>query len=308
VTLILMRGYPGSGKTTLAQKWVADDEANRRRVNRDDIRHMLFGRYTDVDEVAVTKAQKALVETFLRQRKDVVVDDTNLRLRTVKDWVQVAHRHAHQVEIVDVETGPSECMMRDDARQSEEKIVGGRVINDFAKRYPMPWPKVDLPEVKEPDFRPYASPYVWDGPVPSAAIIVDLDGTLAVHQGRSPYDYSKVLTDRVNDTVYEAMMDFAKRDDESDPTIIFLSGRPDSCRDDTLKWLTSKVGSWTKSAPLLMRKAGDDRADYVVKYEIFEREIRDKYDVRLVLDDRDQVVDMWRAIGLPTWQVARGDF
>jgi predicted kinase len=308
MVLILTRGYPGSGKTTYAQKWVAEDEANRRRVNRDDIRHMLFGRYADVDEMAVTKAQRALVETFLRQRKDVIIDDTNLKLRDLKQWVQVGHRHAHQAEIVDIETDYITAVERDLERgRRGERHVGLEVIQKFAKRYPMPWPKIDLPEVKEPDFRTYSyDPFRRLGP----AIIVDLDGTLALHNGRSPYDYTKVSTDVLNETVdgvISLLSQGESFDYESTHSVIFLSGRPDSCREDTVAWI--KANGWhPNSYKLFMRKAGDDRADYVVKYEIFDREIRDNYDVRLVLDDRDQVVDMWRGIGLQCWQVNRGDF
>lgn len=306
MTLVITRGYPGSGKTTYARQWVAEDEGNRRRVNRDDLRFSLFGRYTDVDEGAVTKAQRALVETFLRQRKDVIVDDTNLRLRTVKDWVHLANRHAHQVAIVDMVTGVEESILR----AMDRAATGGRevpesVIRDFAKRYPMPWPEVDLPAVVEPDFLP-----VYPDPSKAPAIIVDLDGTLAIHQGRSPYDYTRVLEDKPSEQVNEVIT--AMYDDWVYPchSVIFLSGRPDSCRKDTERWLAEAgwdIGE-VEGMSLFMRKAGDDRADYVVKYEIFDREIRDKYDVRLVLDDRTQVVDMWRAIGLTCWQVNRGDF
>lgn len=308
MTLRLMRGYPGSGKTTQALAWVAEDEENRRRVNRDDIRFMLFGRYTDVDEQAVTKAQRALVETFLRQRKDVVIDDTNLKLRNLKNWVQVGYRHAHQVEIIDVKRDVVWCIQRNHEREQRgERFVPEGVISKFAERYPMPWPEVDLPEVKEPGFKPVLEREKF-GLVP--VVLVDLDGTLAIHDGRSPYDYSKVGTDRLNEAVDLVMESLATSDsihwDQVRP--MFLSGRPDSCREDTEKWLEAQGWYLDKRDQLLMRKAGDDRADYVVKYEIFDREIRDKYDVRLVLDDRDQVVDMWRAIGLPTWQVNRGDF
>jgi predicted kinase len=308
MTLRLMRGYPGSGKTTFARAWVNGDKENRRRVNRDDIRHMLFGKYVGVDEQAVTKAQRALVETFLRQRKDVVVDDTNLKLRNLKDWVQVAYRHAHQVEIVDVDTPLEDCLERNIERAKKgERSVDPDVIKKFAERYPMPWPDVNLPQVVEPAFKPVTTREKF-GLDP--AIIVDLDGTLAIHNGRSPYNYDSLYQDTISEVVNPVVEMLYANPFDGDAEfsdIIFLSGRPDSHRQQTVAWLESK-GWRPEQYRLFMRKAGDDRADYVVKYEIFDREIRNKFDVRLVLDDRDQVVDMWRAIGLPTWQVARGDF
>ena len=57
-----------------------------------------------------------------------------------------------------------------------------------------------------------------------------------------------------------------------------------------------------------MRRFKDFRADYVVKREIYDNYITQMYDVEIVLDDRNQVVDMWRGAGLRVLQVAEGDF
>ena len=57
-----------------------------------------------------------------------------------------------------------------------------------------------------------------------------------------------------------------------------------------------------------MRKDGDYRPDTVVKKEIYEREIKDKYEVLFAIDDRTQVVKTWRELGLTCLQCANGDF
>jgi hypothetical protein len=57
-----------------------------------------------------------------------------------------------------------------------------------------------------------------------------------------------------------------------------------------------------------MRPVGDMRKDSVVKAEIFDREIRGRYHVVAVFDDRDQVVKTWRSLGLTVFQVAEGSF
>lgn len=59
---------------------------------------------------------------------------------------------------------------------------------------------------------------------------------------------------------------------------------------------------------LHMRPAGDRRRDSIVKAELFDRHVRDQYRVLVVLDDRKQVVEMWRSLGLTCLQVAEGDF
>jgi hypothetical protein len=43
-----------------------------------------------------------------------------------------------------------------------------------------------------------------------------------------------------------------------------------------------------------MRPAKDYRRDAIIKKEIFDREVAGKYYIEFVLDDRDQVVEMWR--------------
>ena len=87
---------------------------------------------------------------------------------------------------------------------------------------------------------------------------------------------------------------------------MFLSGRTDACRTATHQWLLKHVG--VPFQGLYMRAAGDMRKDAIVKRELFDRHIRDSYDVTCVLDDRDQVVAAWRELGLTCLQVAPGNF
>ena len=57
-----------------------------------------------------------------------------------------------------------------------------------------------------------------------------------------------------------------------------------------------------------MRKTKDFRSDSIIKTEIYNEFIKDKYFVDLVLDDRDSVVKTWRDLGLLCLQVYYGDF
>jgi hypothetical protein len=59
---------------------------------------------------------------------------------------------------------------------------------------------------------------------------------------------------------------------------------------------------------LIMRATGDMRKDSIIKQELLEREIVPNSFVDFVLDDRNQVVDMWRSLGLTCLQVDYGDF
>ena len=80
--IILMRGLPGSGKSTRArelQKKIKDSVI----VSRDDIRFMMFGRYTGVDEDTVTEVETSSVRAGLREGKTVIVDAMHLLQRYV---------------------------------------------------------------------------------------------------------------------------------------------------------------------------------------------------------------------------------
>ena len=84
-----------------------------------------------------------------------------------------------------------------------------------------------------------------------------------------------------------------------------VSGRMDTYRPQTEAWLVKHKVPYTA---LFMRPAGDMRKDVLIKQEIYEREIKGKYNVLFVLDDRQQVVYGWRALGLTVFQTAPGDF
>lgn len=134
------------------------------------------------------------------------------------------------------------------------------------------------------------------------AIICDLDGTLALMNGRNPFDASKCEDDLPNNPVVHLVKLYA----DQGTKIILLSGRTDNYKSETLRWLENHSITYEK---LLMRRHGDSRKDAIIKKEIIDNEIKGKYFVRFVLDDRNQVVDMWRnEIGYPCFQVYYGDF
>lgn len=133
------------------------------------------------------------------------------------------------------------------------------------------------------------------------AIICDIDGTLALMQGRSPYDTTRYDEDMVDKVIREIVSIF--RDEGY--LIILCSGRGEPSRRSTEKWL---VDNEVPNDYLFMRPTGDNRSDFIVKQEIYDRYIKNKFAIKFVLDDRDQVVKMWRSNGLKCLQVAEGDF
>lgn len=114
--LILTRGIPASGKSTWAKAWVQEDPENRVRINRDDLRKMLFGatelKLGWAQEVQVTEAERAIAKTALSKGKDVVVDATNLRNKFVRPWFTLGY----PVEFKDFEIDLADAIRNNEAR------------------------------------------------------------------------------------------------------------------------------------------------------------------------------------------------
>ncbi|MFF1701218.1 AAA family ATPase [Streptomyces sp. NPDC058252] len=289
-TLIMTKGLPGSGKSTWAKEYVLKAQPGTVvRINKDDMRAMLHAdRWNPANERQVVRARDALVEAFLVKKVNaVIVDDTNFAPQHETRLRQLAHRHGAQFEIKDFTDVPLHtCIKRDLAR---EKSVGEKVIKDMYNQYLKPEPAD--PPIYNPDLRD--------------VVLVDLDGTLAkMAADRSPFAWDRVG----EDTPHHDIVDLVSTLREAGTGIIFVSGRDGSCYNQTRAWLRENLGDWSLSSFLFMRTPGDMRKDSVVKEEIYQRSIAGKYNVWFVLDDRDQVVETWRALGLRCLQVAPGNF
>lgn len=151
----------------------------------------------------------------------------------------------------------------------------------------------------------------WNTPVEQKplAIVCDLDGTLCINdQGRNPFEYREARHDAVNAPVAEALRVFTEGDAGID--ILFVSAREKYGYYTVENWIKHHLPFLLfKPLRLFMRKNKDFRKDAVVKEEIYLNDVKPYYDVLFVLDDRDQVVNMWREkLRLTCFQVAKGAF
>lgn len=135
-----------------------------------------------------------------------------------------------------------------------------------------------------------------------SAIIVDIDGTVALRGDRSPYDGSRVLLDSPNLAVISVVRALFRDGFK----VIFVSGRMENTRGQTEAWLSAHVP--VSYEHLYMRQVSDFRPDQQLKEGLYKSHIQDQYAVTCVIDDRQRVVEMWRRMGLTCLQVAPGDF
>ncbi len=283
----ILQGLPGSGKSTFAKEF-CEKNPDWVRINRDDLRNMRGKYWLPKDEDLITTWERSLIKEAIKHDKNVVIDSTNLNpghLDSLKMWLENV---GIEIEMATGFLGvsPEQCIINDLKRPNS---VGAKVIWNMYDNYLR-----DKTGIVK---------YIEGLPM---AIIVDIDGTLAINEsGRSPFDWNRVGEDNINKNI-KSLITSVTYDDESNTYIILMSGRDSVCRNVTENWLDKNDMPYDY---LWMRPNGDNRKDTVIKRELFDQYVRGKYNIRFVLDDRDSVVQMWRKdLGLTCLQVNYGDF
>lgn len=143
--------------------------------------------------------------------------------------------------------------------------------------------------------------------------LVDIDGTLAdashrVHHitTQEPKDWLAFYAGMTEDKPIFQVITLVRALAKADHNVHLVTGRPDTTRAMTTGWLQKYRIPY---GLLLMRKEGDHRQDSVVKSELIDLAFPGVSPSEMVaLEDRNQVVEMYRARGIKTLQVAPGDF
>lgn len=288
--VLIYKGLPASGKSTAAKKLIAENPGQYKRVNKDDLRAMLdHNHHSRSNEKFVLKVRDFVILEALEAGKHVIVDDTNLHPKHEINIRELVKGKA-EVEVVDfMDVDIDTCIARDLKRPNS---VGEKVIRRLYQGY-----------LGQKLAETQGEGRLEQDPALEKAIICDLDGTLAIIHNRSPYEASKADEDLLNVPVANIVRNFRDRGYK----ILFLTGREDKHREPTLRFLHKHLGEAFEFS-LTMRKTGDMRKDSIVKREFYDQVVKDKYYVEFILDDRNQVVDMWRGLGLTCLQVNYGDF
>lgn len=142
--------------------------------------------------------------------------------------------------------------------------------------------------------------------------VFDLDGTLADCQHRVPLidgtdeGYRAFFAACPGDTAIPHVIEVMDALIAVGHEVEIWSGRSDECECLTQQWLAANGIDWRLLT--FMRQAGDKRPDTVVKRQFLRRAAKLGKRPVAIFDDRSSVVDMWRAEGIPCFQVAKGDF
>lgn len=171
---------------------------------------------------------------------------------------------------------------------------------------PMYMPPEEVLEVHDVHTGPV---HIWVGM--KGTLFCDIDGTVADLSHRRVYIQSKpknypAFEKAIHlDTPIPHIIDAVRTLHDAGWTVVMCSGRGVQSKDATEDWL-GRAG--VPYHAIYMRPFKDYRQDAIIKYELLQQARADGYDPDVVFDDRNQVVDMWRANSIPCVQVAEGDF
>ena len=299
IKIEILCGIPGSGKSTYARELMKREPGVWKRLNNDDFRLSIdLGEYSPANEKIIRNTRKYLLEQFLAEGYSVLMDNVNIGKRNWEEITKIAEASNRDVQCYEkifyVEL--EEAILRDSKREGKA-CVGKEVVEKWWKesgktQFKFRVPRVEIFNKRNAAVDRFVKPMVQDESLPRA-IICDLDGTLARIGDRSPYDASRChLVDSCNDYVAETVRLYY----QAGYKIIFCSGRMEKDREPSRLFIEKHLPNM--EYVLFLRKNDDLRKDHVIKEEIFNEHIRNKYWTRLALDDRKSVCQLWFRLGL----------
>lgn len=310
--LYFLKGLPGSGKSTLAKEMLELD-SNMIRVNHDSLEQSLwFGKYIQVNRKFDEQIEEYIVNKALIEGKNVVVDNTHISSRhldrfkkIIDDIDRYKKNISDKIELVIIDftdcssnyyVSVDECIRRDSLRDSKERVGKDVILKMAAGLKQAVKPRISREDIN----------YLEHDPNLPNCIIYDIDGTVSITGNRNPYDASKALeVDKPNKTVIDVILSYFHHTNTS---LFAMTGREEKHRKVTSDFICKKTPLGEVTLNLFMRKDGDYRGDEIVKKELYEKYIKGKFNVLVVFDDRNKVVDMWRKEGIHCFQVEPGDF
>ena len=300
--LILLQGISGSGKTTWAKQWVEEDPIHRVRLNYDDLRCM-FGKYWVPErESFMKKIFDTALDNALISRYDIVIDNmSNLNpihqegyQKLIENW-NSKNPNKYTIEYKLFDTPVEVCIERDSKR---EIPIGETVIRQQWRKYRNYIIQQSIKKMLDNQIK-----YTSNLP---HCIIVDMDATLCFNTTGRPFYGDGAAEQMIKDIPNTNIVDLVRAYCKTYYTeLIILTGRDESCRKTTLKWLENND---LKPYKLLMRHEGDKSPGQECKKKLYEENIKNKYNVDFVIDDSTKVVKMWRELGLTCLQPNEGKF
>lgn len=142
--LVIVCGLPGSGKSHFASKYFKD--AGRNRVNRKEIRRMIFemtnfgtdwseDQFDAADDFLVKHVERKILEHLLQHNRQVLVDNTSVSRSSRKTYVDIARQMHRSIGVIYLHAPVITCLERNRTREDEVPEI---VISNLAASAVLP--------------------------------------------------------------------------------------------------------------------------------------------------------------------------
>lgn len=330
-SLIITHGLPASGKSTWAEEQVRLNPAKAVRVNRDDIRTVLFGEeyhsgsFPQKSEAEVTQVSDALIREYLADGREVYVDNTNLNPKNISQLVDVARELGAEVKQEYFNVPVEECKRRNKLRAE----AGGRDVPDSVFDFMSKLGYSEDGNIKEfiieDDGKVYAVSRETEGmkllenfsnelnaanPMQGKAVaILDIDGSLFNNEkdarrflhNQKKKNYHGFYTSIEKAPVNETVLNLANSMRENDGiNIVVVTGRSDDYASHLIEAVRR---SGVKASRVIMKRKDDYRASSKHKRDTVKRLRDEGFVVVHAIDDREQDLAMFKSLGVLTTTV-----
>lgn len=300
--VLILGGIPASGKSTFRAEFLKKNP-DYVAVSRDDFRYMLRNvGWEPAIEPQVTQLVNQTIINSLLLGRSVIIDATHCNEKAINGYSFIKDLFPVKISYKFIEVDLQVAIERDSKR---ERSVGAEVITKMWKDLQAFKAGARYKQITGAQATAGEGfPKVFQNPSLRQAVIFDIDGTLAHMKkrgGRGPFDWKRVGEDDLDVKVREVLYLHQRNKD----AIIIMSGRDGSCRAETEAWLLKHNIMFDA---LFMRPEGSMEKDSIVKNRLFLENVLPNYFTKIVYDDRDQVVETWRQMGLTCFQVAPGSF
>ena len=311
----ILVGISASGKTTWSKEYLKNNP-NSIIINRDILREKYYPNnkikrilpFQEEEKITSYEIKSVLKNFFLG--KDIIIDDTNLRISYIRKWIGILNCIKAKWEIKIFNIDLNIAIERDKNREfpvkeevikkqylifksnkKEIELLASKTTND--SKYILD--KDLLPKIDFPVFD--VIPYFKNEKLP-LAVIVDIDGTIALTGDRNIFDYSKVDIDIPRIDVIRIIKSLK----EQNIKIIIFSGRKLEAKEKTIQWLKNNLIPFDEIYLRNEEESNNNCSDIVAKYRMFNQ-IRNKYNIIGAFDDRPKVTRLYQELGLTTFFV-----
>lgn len=299
--IILTRGIPGSGKSTWAKQFVAEDPEHRIRLNWDDMRNMMGPYWVPSREFVNKKMLQAALITIAYESDTiytVVIDNMNLNPKGYSEYYHwLEHYNSNKpadkickIEFKDFFTPVEECIRRDSLRSNP---IGEKTIKDIWNKYKH--------FIQTTSVEQYVNNLIKPDPNKPYCVVIDMDSTMCFNTNKRPWYGPGAAEGMSHDIENFGVCEMVNSLSKNYP-IIVATGRDTTQEEVTKNWLKTHN---INPKEYYFRKSGDYRKGVIIKKEQITK-ILEKYNILIILEDSQPIVDMYREMGLTVLQPNKG--